>query len=81
MDLKQNPGRYLNVSLINFGSKRQKAASGWDSSDYAVLKGNALVLKKLNEEIYGALAAEIRDSCGTPCDSIRLKQILQKYSK
>ena len=51
LDLKQNPGRYLNVSLINFGSKRQKSASGWDSTDYAVLKGNALVLKKLNEEI------------------------------
>lgn len=81
LDLKQNPGRYLNVSLINFGSKRQKTASGWDSTDYAVLKGNSLVLKKLNEEIYGALAAEIRDSCGTPCDSLRLKQILQKYSK
>mgnify|MGYP001156695284 CR=1 FL=1 len=81
LDLKQNPARYLNVSLINFGSKRQKPASGWDSTDYEVLKGNAFVLKKLNEELYGELAAEIRDSCGTPCDSLRLKQILEKYSK
>ncbi len=81
LDLKQNPGRYLNVSLINFGSKRQKTANVWDSTDYAVLKGNSLVLKKLNEEIVGALAAEIRDSCGIPCDSIRLKQILEKYGK
>jgi phospholipid/cholesterol/gamma-HCH transport system substrate-binding protein len=81
MDLKQNPARYLNVSLINFGSKRQKQASGWDSTDYEVLKANAIVLKKLNQESYGSLAAEIRDSCGTPCDSLRLKQILEKYSK
>tara|TARA_Y100000766_G_scaffold168548_1_gene144704 strand:- start:792 stop:1943 length:1152 start_codon:yes stop_codon:yes gene_type:complete len=81
LDLKQNPGRYLNVSLINFGSKRQKPASGWDSTDYEVLKGNSFVLKRLNEELYGSLAAEIRDSCGTPCDSLRLKQILEKYSK
>jgi phospholipid/cholesterol/gamma-HCH transport system substrate-binding protein len=63
LDLKQNPARYLNVSLINFGSKRQKPASGWDSTDYEVLKGNAFVLKKLNKELFGSLAAEIRDSC------------------
>lgn len=81
LDLKQNPARYLNVSLINFGSKRQKPASGWDSTDYEVLKGNAFVLKKLNQELVGSLAAEIRDSCETPCDSSRLKQILEKYSK
>jgi phospholipid/cholesterol/gamma-HCH transport system substrate-binding protein len=81
LDLKQNPARYLNVSLINFGSKRQKPASGWDSTDYEVLKGNAFVLKKLNKELFGSLAAEIRDSCETPCDSLRLKQILEKYSK
>ena len=81
LDLKQNPGRYLNVSLINFGSKRQKSTNGWDSADYEVLKSNAVVIKRINEELYGELAAEIRDSCGTPCDSIRLKQILEKYGE
>jgi phospholipid/cholesterol/gamma-HCH transport system substrate-binding protein len=81
LDLKQNPGRYLNVSLINFGSKRQKPPSGWDSTDYQVLKGNSFALKKIRNELFGDLAAEIRDSCGTPCDSVRLKQIIEKYSK
>ncbi|MBI34297.1 MAG: hypothetical protein CMP67_02930 [Flavobacteriales bacterium] len=81
LDLKQNPGRYLNISLINFGSKRQKPASGWDSSDYEVLKDNGFVINQLSKEVYGKIATEIRDSCGTPCDSSRLKQIFEKYSK
>lgn len=35
MDVKQNPGRYLNISMLNFGSKKQKTLEPRDSAEYA----------------------------------------------
>lgn len=35
MDVKQNPGRYLNISMLNFGSKKQKDLEPRDSAEYA----------------------------------------------
>jgi len=81
LDLKQNPGRYLNISLLNFGSKRQKEPTALDSSHYNVLKQNAELLEKYNNELAEKMSKEISDSCGYPCDSIKMQQILKKYSK
>ena len=81
LDLKQNPGRYLNISLLNFGSKRQKEPIALDSSHYDVLKQNAELLDKFNNKLAEKLMKEISDSCGYPCDSIKMQQILKKHSK
>lgn len=80
LDLKQNPGRYLNLSLFNFGSKRKKDPNTWDSTDYKVLQDNLITVDELSNEALSDLAKEIRDSCGTtPCDSAKLRRILNKY--
>lgn len=80
LDLKQNPGRYLNLSLFNFGSKRKKDANAWDTADYKVLQDNLITVDALSNEALSDLAKEIRDSCGTtPCDSAKLRRILEKY--
>jgi len=80
LDLKQNPGRYLNVSLLNFGSKKQKKAETWDTADYHILRENLETVKKFQGDVLSDLAKALRDSCGeAPCDSARLRRILDKY--
>jgi len=80
LDLKQNPGRYLNVSLMNFGSKRQKEAQAWDSSDVKVMEKNLAEFNKMHKEVMGNLAKELEDSCGTtPCDTATVRRIIEKY--
>ena len=80
LDLKQNPGRYLNLSLFNFGSKRKKDPKSWDSTDYKILQDNLITVDQLSQRALSDLAQEIKDSCGTtPCDTSRLKRILNKY--
>lgn len=80
LDLKQNPGRYLNVSLLNFGSKRQKDARSWDTSEVRVLQDNLHKLNALKNEAIGNLAKELTDSCGNqPCDTATVRRIIEKY--
>lgn len=85
LDLKQNPGRYLNISLMNFGSKRQKKIENRDTAEYKAFFKDAVNKSGLydvfKDEIAQRIAEEVKDSCGSPCDSVKLKQILQKYSK
>jgi phospholipid/cholesterol/gamma-HCH transport system substrate-binding protein len=83
MDLKQNPGRYLNISMFNFGSKRQKDPDPRDSSEYNQFFKNALLKAGLTgdkDERTQELLKELSDSCITGCDSLKLKSILEKYS-
>ena len=83
MDLKQNPGRYLNISMFNFGSKRKKEAIARDSTEYNQFFKNALLKAGLTEgkdERSQELLKELSDSCTTGCDSVKLKLILKKYS-
>jgi hypothetical protein len=80
LDLKQNPSRYLNVSLLNFGSKRQKDARSWDTSEVRVLEDNLDLLKKLKSDAISGLAKELKDSCGNqPCDTTTVRRIIEKY--
>jgi phospholipid/cholesterol/gamma-HCH transport system substrate-binding protein len=80
LDLKQNPGRYLNVSLLNFGSKRQKDPRSWDTSEVRVLQDNLYKLNALKTEAISNLAKELTDSCGNqPCDTATVRRIIQKY--
>lgn len=80
LDLKQNPGRYLNLSLFNFGSKRKKDPEAWDSTDYKILQDNLITVDELSQKALSGLAQEIKDSCGTtPCDTAKLRRILEKY--
>lgn len=80
MDLKQNPGRYLNVSLFNFGSKKQKKPEPWDTTDVDVLQENLDLLNVLKSQAISELAKELKDSCGsTPCDTGTVRRIIEKY--
>lgn len=85
MDIKQNPGRYINVSLMNFGTKRKKPIEARDTAEYekffkdAALKAGLYDVFK--DEISQRIAKDITDSCGSPCDSVKMQQILKKYSK
>lgn len=80
LDLKQNPGRYLNVSLLNFGSKRQKDPEVWDSSSVEVLKDNLGLINALHVKEMSSLEQELKDSCGaTPCDSATVRRIFEKH--
>lgn len=85
MDLKENPGRYLNISLMNFGSKRKKDPTPRDSAEYAKFFKDAAQKAGLydvfKDEISQRIAKDIIDSCGSPCDSAKMQQILKKYSK
>ena len=83
MDLKQNPGRYLNISMFNFGSKRKKEAIARDSTEYNQFFKNALLKAGLTgdkDQRSEELLKELSDSCTTGCDSVKLKSILKKYS-
>lgn len=80
LDLKQNPGRYLNISLLNFGSKRQKDAKEWDSSDVKVMEANLAEFNMMHKKVMGGLAQELEDSCGSiPCDTSTVRRIIEKY--
>ena len=84
MDLKQNPGRYLNVSMFSFGSKRKKDPTPRDSAEYNQFFKNALIKAGLTEnknKRTQELFNELSDSCEIGCDSVKLKTILKKYSK
>jgi phospholipid/cholesterol/gamma-HCH transport system substrate-binding protein len=83
MDFKQNPGRYVNISLFNFGSKKKKDAEPRDSSEYNQFFKNALLKAGLTggkQKIAKEMLKEISDSCVTGCDSVKLNSILKKYS-
>lgn len=84
MDLKQNPSRYLNVSMFGFGSKKDTPPAARDSAEYNQFFKNALIKagltenkNKRTEELFN----ELSDSCEIGCDSVKLKTILKKYSK
>lgn len=80
LDLKQNPGRYLNISLINFGSKRQKDAEPWDSSDVRVMEQNLIEFNMMHRKVMGDLAKELKDSCGSRiCDTSTVRRIIERY--
>ncbi len=83
MDFKQNPGRYVNISLFNFGSKRKKDVKERDSTEYNQFFKNALLKAGLTgdkDDKSQELLNELSDSCTTGCDSVKLKSILKKYS-
>ena len=84
MDLKQNPRRYLNVSMFSFGSKGGNPPAARDSAEYNKFFKNALLKAGLTEnknKRTQALFNELTDSCKNGCDSVRLKTIFKKYSK
>lgn len=83
MDLKQNPGRYLNISMLNFGSKKQKKLKERDSTEYNQFFKEALIRAGIshdNEKRAQQAMKHISDSCVNGCDSVKLKAILKKYS-
>lgn len=83
MDLKQNPGRYLNISMFNFGSKRKKETAPRDSAEYNQFFKNALIkagLAEGDDRRSKELFKELLNSFKNGCDSVELKTILKKYS-
>lgn len=83
MDLKQNPGRYLNISMLNFGSKKQKDLKERDSTKYNEFFKKALIRAGIagdKEKSAQEVLKHISDSCANGCDSVQLKSILRKHS-
>ena len=72
--------RYLNISLINFGSKRQKDAEPWDSSDVRVMEQNLIEFNMMHRKVMSDLAKELKDSCGSRiCDTSTVRRIIERY--
>ena len=81
MDLKQNPGRYLNISMLSFGSKKEKDLKERDSTKYNEFFRKALLRAGIlddNERHAQDVLKHISDSCVNGCDSLRLRSILKK---